>query len=407
MLRVTQQSSSDAAKAYYASAGADYYMEGQEIIGRWGGDGAQILGLKGQVSGKAFNRLCENRDPGTDQALTQRTKDQRTVGYDFTFSCPESLSLLHALGDDPNILAAFRESVHETMHDIEKEMKVRVRTRGQNAERVTSNAIWGEFIHTTSRPVDGIPDPQLHAHCFVFNATWDNVEQQWKAGQFRDLKRDAPYWQAAFRARLAGKLQDLGYVIERKRDDFEICGVPASALKKFSRRTAKIEELARERGIVNPKEKDKLGALTREKKDKNLSWAELKAEWKNRLSVEEQQALGAVKANEGLQWARKDGAAAAMDFAIAHVFEREAVVPEKRLLAEALKHGLGRVTLGDIEKEYTRRKLPVETKNGIRLVTTPAILAEEERLLAFARDGRGKCRPLGVPGSPIKPGLAE
>ena len=64
-------------------------------------------------------------------------------------------------------------------------MKTRVRTGGQDGNRVTGNMVWGEFIHTTSRPVDGIPDPQLHAHVFVFNSTWDQEENRWKAGQIR------------------------------------------------------------------------------------------------------------------------------------------------------------------------------------------------------------------------------
>ena len=44
----------------------------------------------------------------------------------------------------------------------------------------------------------------------VFNTTWDDEEHRWKAGQFRELKRDPPYFQAAFRVRLANRLQDLG-----------------------------------------------------------------------------------------------------------------------------------------------------------------------------------------------------
>ena len=139
-------------------------------------------------------------------------------------------------------------------------MKTRVRIGSQDDDRVTGNMVWGEFIHTTSRPVDGIPDPQLHAHVFVFNSTWDEEERRWKACQMGDLKRDAPYFQAGFRVRLAGKLQELGFGIERKRDDFEIVGVPATAIKRFSRRTAIIEDLAAERGIVDPKRKAELGA---------------------------------------------------------------------------------------------------------------------------------------------------
>ena len=98
MLRITQQSSSDAAKQYYASA--DYYAEGQELVGRWGGEAARMLGLEGPVSKRAFNALCENRDPRTGDRLTPRTKDDRTVGYDFTWSVPKSVSLLYALTED-------------------------------------------------------------------------------------------------------------------------------------------------------------------------------------------------------------------------------------------------------------------------------------------------------------------
>ena len=99
-------------------------------------------------------------------------------------------------------------AVDDTMREIEAEMKTRVRKRGQDTDRVTGNMTWAEFIHTTSRPIDGLPDPQLHAHVFCLNATYCDQEQQWKAGQFRDLKRDAPYFQAAFRVRLANRLQD-------------------------------------------------------------------------------------------------------------------------------------------------------------------------------------------------------
>ena len=142
-------------------------------------------------------------------------------------------------------------------------------------DRTTGNMVWAEFIHTTSRPVDGLPDPQLHAHVFVFNTTWDEEEERWKAGQFRELKRDAPYFQAAFRVRLANKLQDLGFGVERKRDDFEIAGIPADVLKRFSRRTALIEKVAEEMGITDPDRKAELGAETREKKGKALSWEAL------------------------------------------------------------------------------------------------------------------------------------
>src|ERR1700730_18594376 len=291
MIRVTQQNSGSAAKKYYATA--DYYSEGQEIVGCRGGKGAARLGLEGMVDKFSFERLCDNLDPQTGKPLTVRTLTERRVGYDFTFSVPKSVSLLYAMSGDQGILEAFRGAVDETMRGIEAEIKTRVRKSGKDEDRLSSNAVWAEFIHTTSRPVDGIPDPQLHAHCFVFNTTWDEEERRWKAGQFADLKADAPYFQAAFRVRLAGKLQDLGFGVERKRDDFEIAGVPASAIKGFSRRTEQIEEKARRLGITDPQRKAELGAETREKKSKELSWNELRKHWDSRLTDKERQALAA------------------------------------------------------------------------------------------------------------------
>ena len=140
--------------------------------------------------------------------LTPRLKSDRTVGYDFNFHVPKSVSLLYAMTRDDRILNAFRDSVDETMQDIESEMSTRVRKGGKNENRITGNMVWGEYVHFTSRPVNGVPDPHLHAHCFAFNTTFDEKEQAWKAGQFRDLKRDAPYFEAAFHARFAHRLAD-------------------------------------------------------------------------------------------------------------------------------------------------------------------------------------------------------
>src|SRR5271155_5035692 len=193
MLRITQQDSGAAAKKYFATA--DYYSEGQELVGTWGGKGASRLGLEGTVDKLSFERMCDNLHPQTGEPLTVRTRSERRVGYDFTFSVPKSVSLLYAMSGDQGIMDAFRGAVDETMREIESEIKTRVRKKGQDTDRTTGNMVWAEFIHTTSRPVDGVPDPQLHGHLFVFNATHCDEERRWKAGQFRELKRDAPYFQ--------------------------------------------------------------------------------------------------------------------------------------------------------------------------------------------------------------------
>ncbi|MBI1314935.1 relaxase domain-containing protein [bacterium] len=392
MIRISQQESASGAKRYYATA--DYYSEGQEIVGSWGGKGADRLGLSGTVDKFSFERLCDNLDPTTGRPLTVRTRTERTVGYDFTFSVPKSVSLLYAMSGDQDILAAFRSAVDETMREMEAEMKTRVRKGRQDTDRTTGNMVWAEFIHTTSRPVDGLPDPQLHAHVFTFNTTWDDKEHRWKAGQFRELKRDAPYFQAAFRVRLAGKLQNLGFGVERKRDDFEISGIPADMLKRFSRRTALIEKVAEDKGITSPDRKAELGAETREKKGHALNWDSLRKEWDARMTDTERELLASIHRREKTAPKAEPGQKKAVDHAIEHVYVREAVVPERKLLTEALKRGLGSVTVEATASELRARSLIRKDVDGRAMATTKEMLGLESGLIDFARDGRGRCRPL-------------
>src|SRR5229473_2748421 len=102
MIRITQQDSANSAKKYYATA--DYYSEGQELVGSWGGKGASRLGLEGTVDKASFERMCDNLDPRTGKPLTVRTRTERTVGYDFTFSVPKSVSLLYTINTDQGIM---------------------------------------------------------------------------------------------------------------------------------------------------------------------------------------------------------------------------------------------------------------------------------------------------------------
>src|SRR5438105_12884882 len=147
MIRITQQDSAKGAKSYYTKA--DYLSEGQEIVGSWGGKGASRLGLEGTVDQFSFEALCDNLDPRTGKPLTVRTRTERTVGYDFTFSVPKSVSLLYAMSGDQDILSAFRASVDETMREMEAEMKTRVRKKAADFDRTTGKMVWEEFIHTT------------------------------------------------------------------------------------------------------------------------------------------------------------------------------------------------------------------------------------------------------------------
>ena len=401
MLRITCSENAKQAKSYYTTSLkyegkahklGSYYAEEQEIVGQWQGNGAERLGLSGRVDQKSFEALCDNHVPGTRDCLTARMKENRRVGYDFNFNCPKSVSVVHALTGDERVLGAFRESVAETMRQIESGMNTRVRIANAHEDRRTGNMVWGEFVHFTARPVEGRPDPHLHAHCFAFNATYDPVEKRWKAGEFSAIKRAGEYYEAAFHARLAQKVAALGYTVGRSGDWWEIQGVSRDVLEKFSQRTEKIEETAREQGISDAQAKEKLGALTREKKVKT-SLTELKQEWAERLTVEEKQALSDLL---GHQQGQMVTPRESMDYALAHCHERSSVVTDKALVTEALWHGIGHVEVEQVERQLYRDDIIVKEMEGQRWCTTREILSEEVENIQFVQNGFGQCCPLNA-----------
>src|SRR5262249_23757858 len=85
------------------------------------------------------------------------------------------------------------------------------------------------------------------------------------------LHRAAPYYEAAFHSRLMCNLEEIGLATIRKGKSFELADVPESVNRKFSNRTAQIENEARKRGITDAKTKSKLGALTRIAKRRDLT----------------------------------------------------------------------------------------------------------------------------------------
>jgi conjugative relaxase-like TrwC/TraI family protein len=394
MLRITPSTSAKGAKEYFTQSltRSDYYLEGQEVVGRWGGKGAEMLGLKGEVDAERYFAMIDNLNPNTGEQLTPRQKDNRRVGYDFTFSAPKSVSVLYELSADKRILEAFQDSARETMREMETEMKTRVRRMGKDGDRETGNMAWAEFTHFTARPVDGVPDPHLHAHFYAFNVTHDETEQRWKAGQFGDLKRDASYFEAAFDARFAHKLKQLGYATAKDSYSFEIAGIPETLIDKFSRRRNEIEREAAEKGITDSKGKHAIGYYGREHKNKDATIGQLRQLWNARLDDAERSALADTihgrAAGDGNYTPDE-----AKEYALAHSFERASSVSEKRLKAEALRYGVGSVRPEDVADIARHPEAIAMKRDGQMMMSTKAVLQDEVAMLRFAVDGQRKFRP--------------
>src|SRR6266446_9504397 len=127
MLRMTDSKSAAQAKQYYTEglAREGYYLKetGQEMIGTWHGQAGAMMGLQGRVTQREFFALADNLHPDTGLPLTPKTRDNRRVGMDMTFSAPKAVALLSTLFGDDRLMAAFRSAVFATMKDMESDMK--------------------------------------------------------------------------------------------------------------------------------------------------------------------------------------------------------------------------------------------------------------------------------------------
>ncbi len=403
MIRMTQSRSAKQAISYFQKEfrKGDYYTNDQELTGRFFGKLAARLGIDGLVEKETFRLLSLNKHPKTKKMLTLRQKAHRTIGYDLTFLCPKSVSVLQALSKDDHLLKAFQESVRETMREIEKDSKTRVRKKNKDQDRRTGNLLWAEFVHFTARPVKGyVPDPHVHAHCFVFNLTCDRKERRYKACQFRDINRDLPYYQARYHKQFSDKLIALGYQIRRTRTAFEIENVPEPVLELFSKRTGEVEAFARKHNIKGAKSLGKLAARTRSKKMKGLTLAQLKQEWKHQINA--LQSSDGGHSDKAIRYARdkkiiKIKAEESVDHALQQRLERASVAQDRRILETAYRHALGfkGASVKKIDHAFQGDKRILRIKDGSRtLCTTKAVLKEEQKMISLASEGKGKFAPL-------------
>jgi conjugative relaxase-like TrwC/TraI family protein len=89
--------------------------------------------------------------------------------------------VVEAITKDEAIRGAYRTAIEKAMFEVEENMQVQVGQGKQKRYETTANMVYASFEHDVTRPVayvskDGqrfIPDPHLHTHCFVMNATWN------------------------------------------------------------------------------------------------------------------------------------------------------------------------------------------------------------------------------------------
>lgn len=251
---ISARGSAKAALAYYDHLRRDdYYTRGGEPPGRWAGEGAERLSLRGPVTHAEFEATLGGVDPKTgDQLVPQGGRGRaHSAGWDMTFSAPKSVSVLWALSEASErqaIERAHQSAVLTATAHLERTAAWARRGRAGSVREQTAGLLMAQFDHHTSREAD----PQLHTHSFIFNLA-PRRDGSWGAIVSRELYKAQKDAGAMYRRELAGEMERLGYRLDRQRDGFRVAAIPLDIERAFSKRRQAIEEAARAHGYKTPK----------------------------------------------------------------------------------------------------------------------------------------------------------
>ncbi len=283
---------------------------------------------------------------------------EHRAGWDATFSAPKSVSVTALVGGDGRVREAHRESVRVALDEMEKYAQARI---GGNAPPETTGA-WAvaRFEHDSSRPVDGYAAPQLHTHAVIFNVT-ETAEGKTRSLQAQELYKTQQYATAVYRSELAAHLQRLGYEVERgAHGQPEIKGYTQEYLEASSPRRQQIEQRLAEQGRRGAGAAQIAAHRTRDAKQP-LSIEEVRAQHQ-KLAAEHGNQPQRVMAEAARRWGveleperSRRVAESAVTYARERGIERAAVVDERALLRDALRHTMCEARLPEIKTELEKR----------------------------------------------------
>jgi len=376
MVTMSKQISAGQAQAYhkeeFSNAKENYYTEGERVRGEWQGKLAERYGLHGEVREEQFARLSEGQHPKTGEQLvrhqtareyvnergdTVRSMEHR-AGWDATFSAPKSVSLTALVGDDDRVKEAHRESVKVALDEMEKYAQARI--GGNTLAETTGAWVAARFEHDSSRPVDGYSAPQLHTHTVIFNIA-ETADGNTRALQPQELYKTQQYATAVYRSELAARLQQLGYEVERgEHGQPEIKGYTREYLEASSPRRQQITEQMEAEGRTGAAAAQIAAHKTRGAK-LDLNPAEVQAQHRALAAKhghQPQHVIEEAQGRPGVELEPEQAQRVARS-SVTHArecgTERTAVVEERALLRDALKHGMGETSLPEIRAEFERR----------------------------------------------------
>lgn len=218
------------------------------------------LGIEKRAPSDVFKSVLDNKHPLTKAKL--RPRECKRQIFSACMSAPKAFSILavYMLGKDNDFMAIHEEAADEAMRWIEQKAKVRIRKNGANDSAFTGSFLGVKITHLLSRA----DDPQLHSHYEIFNLTYDQNEQKYKALDPLEIYIESQVATLIYRRKLVERLKDKGIKasLDAKGEVF-IAGIPQSLCDRFSKRSKQIKSKAKELQAKNPNKKYGKRAIAR------------------------------------------------------------------------------------------------------------------------------------------------
>src|SRR5258707_4349711 len=409
----------------------DYHLEEGKVHGEFVGLLAEEWGLsrrpimKDDPRFRAFAEL----DIGTlsGRKLERPRKSERHA-IEFAYSAPKSVSI--AATHDTRIAGELASAVKEELKWFEGFACCRDR-RGElynsEAARRTGKMLAAAFVHETSRA----KDPALHMHVLIANVTIDPEREEALAMSYGEMFEMRKTLDARIHNNLARRLSALGYTVEVAEHGFRLREVPVAIEEFYSVRSKEIAtakellkegytvgqlgealqgrsvaekselwvtgkirgllgepELPRDRAINEHDLNEQAWLVTRRRKEVTTT-AELRA---NVERTFQENGFEMCVAPQG-----RSEPVVTIDLdkvinqGVRAVFEREATVRTDLLVGEIVRLAPGQASNSEIEAALKNRDEFVRKKVGDHeMITTRAIIAEEEAIIVGIKTGMGK-----------------
>lgn len=266
---------------YDELAEEDYYKNGGEPPGVWLGRAAPLLGLSGQVESADFRQLMQGYSP-IGEALCQKPCEGHKAGLDWTSSPPKSVSVALARAEGElkeQIRQALFEANKATIRHLEEHAAYTRRSHDSLIHEPVVGFVVASYEHSTSRALD----MQWHHHNIIANVA-PRTDGSWGSIETRYLFLYQRSATAFYRAELAYRLMQLGFVLEPDGDAFHIIGIPKHVCKHFSKRGQDIKAELNKAGIASSSSAagDFIKLDTRTKKQQ-VNRAELTERWHSEM----------------------------------------------------------------------------------------------------------------------------